>query len=91
MPAKNLVVGQTSVGPGPWVRIDESKERTIQVVISGTVSLDIEGSNDGVNPQPLQSGITASNGYADDEAWMFLRANVKSISAGSVSVILGEK
>jgi hypothetical protein len=81
---------QAVTGPGSWVAIDPSKPRSVQLVISGTASVDIEASNDGVNAVPaLQAGITASAGYVDSDPWLYLRANVKSISSGTVSVVVG--
>jgi hypothetical protein len=91
MPAKDLITKQATTGAGSWVRINESAARTVQVVISGVASVDIEGSNNGVDPCTLQAGVNASSGFTDAESWMFLRANVKSISSGTVSVILGEQ
>lgn len=91
MATKSLIQGKDSAGPSGWVNIDPSKKRTIQVVISGVASVDIEGSNDGFNPVTLQAGVSASGGFVDDEPWHQLRANVKSITSGTVSVIVGEQ
>jgi hypothetical protein len=81
---------QAVTGAGPWIPIDPGKSRSVQVVITGTASVDIEASNDGVNAVPaLQAGITASAGYVDSDPWLYIRANVKSISSGTVSVFVG--
>jgi uncharacterized membrane protein len=80
---------QTSTGPGNWVTINPALARTIQAVITGSASVDIEVSNDGVNAVKVQTGITASGGYVDNDPWQYVRANVTSLSSGAVSVIMG--
>lgn len=94
MPASitTLVSSKTNVGPGDWVNIRRPEvERTLQVSITGTATVSIEVSNDGKNAVALGTGITESAGYQDDGAWAFIRANVTSISGGSVTVVMGEK
>lgn len=92
MPATTLVSSKTTTGPGDWVKIRRPElERTFQVSISGTATIDVEASNDGINPVPLASGLTASAGYQDDGSWSYVRVNVTAISGGSVTVVMGEK
>ena len=93
MPIKNLTLNQTALGPTPWVGIDPAKKRTIQVVIVGAATVDIEASNNNRDSVAMlgATNITASCGFADDAAWQQMRVNVKSITNGaSVSVIVGE-
>lgn len=92
MSIKNLTQNQTALGATPWVSIDPAKKRTVQVVITGTATVDIEASNNSFNGVVLQANVSASAGYVDDEPWHQLRVNVKSITNGSsVSVIVGEQ
>lgn len=93
MPAitTTLASSKTTTGPGEWAKIrHEEAERTLQVSISGTATVSIEVSNDGVNAVTLASGISSSGAYQDDGAWLFIRVNVTSISGGSVTVVMGE-
>lgn len=83
-----LAQGQTTAGPGPWIPVNPARARSVQIIITGTASVDIEGSNDGVNSVSLQTGIAASAGYVDSDPWLWVRSNVKSVS-GSVSVLVG--
>jgi len=89
MATTTLMQNQGVTGPGNWVNINPAQSRTIQVVITGTATVDIEVSNDGVNAIKIQTGITASGGYVDVDPWQYVRANVTSIASGTVSAIMG--
>jgi hypothetical protein len=92
MPITKLVDGKTTAGAGLFYPVKRPDlERTFQISINGAANVTIEVSNDGVNAVPLAVGITASAGYQDDGAWGFVRANVTSITGGSVTVVMGEK
>jgi hypothetical protein len=91
MSATTLTQNQAATGPGAWTKVRQTRDkRTFQVTITGTANVSIEGSNDGVNPVVLQSGISASAGYEDSAPWNYVRSNVTSIANGIVTVILGE-
>lgn len=82
---------KTGTGTTPWVAIRKPNTlRTYQVSLSGTGSLVIEASNDGVNAVPLTAAITASAGYEDSSPWAYVRANISANSA-NISVVLGER
>jgi hypothetical protein len=91
MGTKALLQNVTTVGVSPWAPVTPGSLRhTFQVIISGAASVNLEGSNDGVNAVTLQSGIAASGGYTDNAPWQYYRANVTSISSGTVTVVMGE-
>jgi hypothetical protein len=90
--AATLASAQAATGPGPWCRVRNVEEaRTFQVTIAGVATVAIEASNDGINPIPLQVGVTTSAGFTDDGAWGYVRSNVTSYTSGSVTVIMGER
>lgn len=93
MSSTTLISAKTTTGAGDWVPVRAIRDkRTFQVTVSGTATVAIEGSNDGVNPVTLQSGIVASAGFEDDAPWNYVRANVTSVSGGgSATVVMGEK
>lgn len=92
MSASTLVKDQAAPGVGQWVKVRNIKEeRSIAITITGTASVTVEASNDGVNPVPLMSGITATSGYLDDGPWEYMRINVNSISSGTVTAVMGEQ
>lgn len=61
--------------------------RSAQVIISGTLSLDIEVSNDNTNWEKILTGITASAMYDIGGAYVYTRGNVTSYTSGSATVI----
>ena len=87
-----LMAAQAATGAGAWVPVRMIRDkRTFQVTVTGTATVAIEASNDGVNAVTLQSGISASAGYEDDAPWNYMRANVTAYTSGSVTVAMGEK
>jgi hypothetical protein len=81
-------VTTTGAQPAAAVR-KQGSLRTYQISITGSASLVIEGSNDGLSFVPLTSAITASAGYEDSSPWQYVRVNISS-NSGSVTVVLGE-
>ena len=83
---------QSVVGPGVhWKPV--ARDRTFQLVFTGaTCVVDIEVSNDEINWLPhSQFSLAApgTDGIASSATWKYVRANVVSISDGTVTVLLG--
>lgn len=79
-----------------WLPV--ANNRSFQIVITGTASVAIEGTNNvmtGVAPSPLAANwirlaITpVTRGFEINGPWKAVRANVLSLSSGSATVILG--
>jgi len=64
---------------GDWYKV-VPKDRVYEVVITGTKSVDIEGSLDGVTalPTKIKSAITASAAFSTAEPIPYIRANPTS-------------
>jgi hypothetical protein len=91
--------GVLVTGPGSFLYKDSPKA-TFQAVVVGagavSATVNIEYSNDGVNPCATVggtitlSGTTAiADGFTSDSPWKFVRANVTAISGGTVQVYMG--
>ncbi len=93
-----LLTNETLLGPGPWIaRDDFNSAFSATVTGTGAVSatVDIQVSNDGVNPidkSPLTitlSGTTLdTDGDVISASWPWVRANVTAL-VGTVSVSMG--
>lgn len=77
-------VGAT--GAGTAVQ-NPGRHKLFQAVISGTATVDIEGSLDNVNWVQLGQ-LTASGIVSDSDPWEYVRANVTAWTSGTVTVIM---
>lgn len=100
---RNLVAdaGVTATGQGPFLYKD-SPFATFQAILTGTgalsATIDIEYSNDGVNPCATVGGTITlsgttlvSDGFASTAAWKYVRVNVTALSGtnATVKVLMG--
>ena len=94
------ILNSSSTGAGNWYRLHpQVRNVTFQAVATaagatiGSTIL-IQGSNDGVNPIASvlatialnSSSTVASDGFTLDAHWEYVRAQVNSLTSGSVSV-----
>ena len=96
-----IILTSTSTGPGSWFRMHPAvRAPTVQTTMTGSsvgvllsAVMNIEVSNDGVNPTATIAGsITlsslaspAADGFALAAHWEYIRANLQSISTGSTT------
>lgn len=94
---KFLLDAVTIVGASAaWLPV--ANNRSILITITGIASVAIEATNNvitGVTPSPLAANwirlavTPVTRGFEINGAWKACRANVLSISSGTVTVILG--
>ena len=95
----HLLRGATSAATGSPIS-NRGGARTFQAVVTGsgalTATVEVEVSNNGTHFLPLGTiGMTGTNaatdGFAADAPWLFLRARVTAISGtgASIDVIAG--
>ena len=92
----NQSLGVTTTGTGKF-QYKDSPYTTYQAVLTGTgaltASINIEYSNDGVNPCATVGGTislsgttTVSDGFTSNSPWKYVRANVTAISGTGATV-----
>jgi hypothetical protein len=102
-PGPTVILASSSTGPGSWFRVHPKiSNLSFQATLTGssvgvaiTGSVKIEASADGTNALDTSVGtITPSvgtspdaDGFTTDAGWGWYRANLQSISTGSVSVV----
>lgn len=92
--SKVAVPGKKVVGATEGITVDCPKEWTVQAKLTGTGTLacvlDIEVSNNGVDwikaGTITLSDTSATDGFANDATWKYVRGNVKSISGTNAAV-----
>lgn len=83
-----LTADQTATGPSA-AQEAFGIHKLFQFVISAAATVQIEGSNDGVNWAVLvDSSKTSSGLHADSSPWKYVRSNVTSYTSGTVSVVM---
>lgn len=68
-----------------------AKDRTIQVISTGTADVIIEVSNNGINWLSLSNivlGAAGNDGLASTAPWVYIRARIQATPSGTVTVIL---
>lgn len=96
----NLLDRASAAGAGEWFAVPRYRpRRAFQAVVSGdgavSASVEIEASNDAANALSLGTidltGATPqTDGFLSDAEWVYVRARVKTFSAGAVvSVTMG--
>lgn len=95
------ILNSSSSGPGAWFRV-HPKIRNITVQAIGIAAgasigstVEIHASNDGVNQVATilgnitlnSSSTSASDGFTIDAHWDYIRAQVNSLTTGSMQVI----
>lgn len=96
-----IILTSSSTGPGAWYRLHPGvRNPTVQTTMTGSsvgvllsAVMNIEVSNDGVNPAATLAGtITISSaaspsadGFALAAHWEYVRANLQSISTGTTT------
>lgn len=61
---------------------------TYQAVVTGTATVEVQGSNDGTNWVQI-ANFTASGASTKADAFKYVRANVTAYTSGAVTVIAG--
>jgi hypothetical protein len=84
----NAIFNKTGTGAGEWARVN-SLDAVLQVVITGTVSLDIEMSYNKSDVVNIATGITASGAYATVPRGIWIRGNITSGTGSAVIAVAG--
>jgi hypothetical protein len=93
---RDLLQNVTTISDGVWQYKDAPKA-AIQATVTGTgtvtATVNIEYSNDGVNPCATLGGTitlsgtnSASDGFTSDSPWKWIRANVAAVSGTGATV-----
>ncbi len=90
--SRALLTNATVVGPGPWIARDDINT-SFSVTTSGSATVDIEVSIDGVNavltaPLTITLAAAGTDGDLIRGAWSWVRANVTAL-VGTVTVTMG--
>ena len=65
----------------------QAKDKVLQVIMTGTATVVLAGSNDGVNWVTIGS-VTASGKISDSDPWLYSRAQITAYTSGVVSAFL---
>jgi len=97
----NILVDASTTTTGNWI-YKAAPKAAIQATVAGTgavtATVQIEASNDGINPLTtlvgsitLSGTTSTSDGFTTDSPWKYIRAKVTAISGTSalVDVIMG--
>ena len=96
-----LMTGQTTTATGSSAMVQQTTaQRTYQATVLGsgaqTATVIVEGSNENINfltlgTITLSGTTTASDGFASEAAWVFVRARLTAISGtgATVTVVMG--
>lgn len=83
-----LLNAVTVTGPGASVQVD-SLRKTFHIMITGIAVVTIEASLDNVTFGTLFPSVSSTSLLSDIDPWLHIRANVVSITSGSVTVKMG--